>query len=114
MRTRIQGEERADQQGGSCEAVQPGSCKAEVTCLCTTCCESAAQPDQSLKRAARLPPDTSAKNSNMADIVGIAGLTIAIVDQLLKLGERTVELISNFRDFDAVSNQLRIRIACLA
>jgi hypothetical protein len=36
------------------------------------------------------------------DPVGIAGLTIAVLDQLWKIGNGTAELISNYRDFDSV------------
>lgn len=36
------------------------------------------------------------------DPLSVAGLTIAIFDQLWKLGDRTAELVANFRDFDNV------------
>ncbi|KAF2012844.1 hypothetical protein BU24DRAFT_374656 [Aaosphaeria arxii CBS 175.79] len=36
----------------------------------------------------------------MADAIGIAGLSIAIFDQLLKLGDRTAQLISDARSFN--------------
>ena len=38
----------------------------------------------------------------MADVLGILGLTIAIFDQLIKLGERTAELTADIRAFDEV------------
>lgn len=47
------------------------------------------------------------------DPLSIAGLTIAVLDQLWKIGEGTAQLVSNFRDFDSVrflsypSNNLR-------
>jgi hypothetical protein len=37
--------------------------------------------------------------------IGLAGLTIAVLDQLWKIGNGTAELISNYRDFDSVSVQ---------
>ena len=40
---------------------------------------------------------------DMIDPVSIVGLTIAIFDQLLKLGERTAELTSDIRAFSDVS-----------
>lgn len=36
------------------------------------------------------------------DPLSIAGLTIAVLDQLWKIGEGTAQLVSNFRDFDSV------------
>lgn len=39
----------------------------------------------------------------MVDPLSITGLTIAVLEQLWKLGERTAELVSDFRDFDNVS-----------
>ena len=39
----------------------------------------------------------------MADPVSIAGLTIAVLDALWKVSERTADLISDFKDFDNVS-----------
>jgi len=39
----------------------------------------------------------------MLDPLSIAGLTIAIFDQLLKLGERTCQLIADAKTFDDVS-----------
>ena len=39
----------------------------------------------------------------MVDPVGIVGLTIAIFDQRLKLGERSAELTSDIRAFTDVS-----------
>ena len=39
----------------------------------------------------------------MVDPVGIVGLTFAIFDQLLKLGERSAELTSDIRAFTGVS-----------
>jgi hypothetical protein len=38
----------------------------------------------------------------MLDPLSIAGLTITIFDQLLKLGERTAELITDIQAFDEV------------
>lgn len=38
----------------------------------------------------------------MADPLSIAGLTLAVIDQVWKVSERTAELISNFRKFDNV------------
>jgi hypothetical protein len=35
--------------------------------------------------------------------IGLAGLTIAVLDQLWKIGNGTAELISNYREFDSVS-----------
>jgi hypothetical protein len=39
----------------------------------------------------------------MADAVSIAGLTLAVIESLIKLGERTGELISDIKAFDNVS-----------
>ena len=39
----------------------------------------------------------------MSDPVSIAGLTIAIFDQLVKLGERTAGLVSDIKSFGEVS-----------
>jgi hypothetical protein len=39
----------------------------------------------------------------MAEIVGITGLVTAIFDQILKLGERTDQLITDIRAFDEVA-----------
>jgi hypothetical protein len=36
------------------------------------------------------------------DPLSVAGLTIAVLDQLWKVGERTAELVANYRDFDNV------------
>jgi hypothetical protein len=38
----------------------------------------------------------------MADIVGLTGLVITIFEQILKLGEKTDQLISDIRAFDEV------------
>lgn len=38
----------------------------------------------------------------MADAIGIAGLAIAVFDQLLKLGERTAQTIQDIRTFAEV------------
>lgn len=38
----------------------------------------------------------------MADVLSVLGVTIAIFDQLIKLGERTAELASDIRAFDEV------------
>lgn len=38
----------------------------------------------------------------MFDPLSLAGLTIAIFDQLLKLGERTAQLIADAKTFDDV------------
>ncbi|KAK2763148.1 hypothetical protein FQN54_009784 [Arachnomyces sp. PD_36] len=43
----------------------------------------------------------------MVDPVSIAGLTIAVVDALIKLGERTAELISDANAFENDSSELR-------
>jgi hypothetical protein len=40
---------------------------------------------------------------SIMDPLSIAGLTIAVLDQLWKMGDRTAELVSNFREFDNVS-----------
>lgn len=40
------------------------------------------------------------------DPLSVAGLTIAVLDQLWKIGERTAELVSNYRDFDTVSRDV--------
>lgn len=37
------------------------------------------------------------------DPLSVAGLALAAIDQLWKISERTAELVSNFRDFDHVS-----------
>lgn len=42
----------------------------------------------------------------MTDPLSIAGVTIAIFDQLLKLGERSAELAGDIRAFPDVSSQL--------
>jgi hypothetical protein len=51
---------------------------------------------------------------SMVDPLSIAGLTLAVIDQLWKVSERTAELISNFREFDNVGildpHPLRIRV----
>jgi hypothetical protein len=39
----------------------------------------------------------------MADAIGIAGLAVAVFDQLLKLGERTAQTIQDVRAFAEVS-----------
>jgi hypothetical protein len=36
------------------------------------------------------------------DPISVAGLAIAIFDQILKLGERTAQLVSDIRAFDEV------------
>lgn len=38
----------------------------------------------------------------MLDPLSLAGLTLAICDELLKLGERTAELVRDIRAFDEV------------
>jgi hypothetical protein len=38
----------------------------------------------------------------MLDPLSVAGLTLAICDELLKLGERTAELVRDIRSFDEV------------
>jgi hypothetical protein len=38
----------------------------------------------------------------MVDPLSLAGLTLAICDELLKLGERTAELVRDIRAFDEV------------
>lgn len=40
----------------------------------------------------------------MLDPLSLVGLTIAIFDELWKLGEKTAVLVSNFREFDNVSD----------
>jgi len=45
----------------------------------------------------------------MIDPLSSAGLAIAVFDQLWKLGERTAELVADFREFDNVSNAPLIR-----
>lgn len=40
--------------------------------------------------------------SRMVDPLSLAGLTLAICDELLKLGERTAELVRDIRAFDEV------------
>jgi hypothetical protein len=55
------------------------------------------------------PPVSTTSNrrqshgDEMLDPLSVAGLTITVIDGLLKLGERTAELISNARGFDDVS-----------
>ncbi|KAH6898223.1 hypothetical protein B0T10DRAFT_555557 [Thelonectria olida] len=44
------------------------------------------------------------------DPLSIAGLTIAVIDQLWKVSERTAELISNFREFDNDTKTLENKI----
>ncbi|KAG5811370.1 hypothetical protein H9Q74_006068 [Fusarium xylarioides] len=44
------------------------------------------------------------------DAVGVAGLTIAVLDQLWKLGDRTAELVANFRSFDSDTRTLETKI----
>ncbi len=39
----------------------------------------------------------------MLDPLSVAGLALAVFDQLLKLGERTAEVISDMRSYDQVS-----------
>ena len=39
----------------------------------------------------------------MLDPLSVAGLALAIFEQILKLGERTSEVISDIRSFDQVS-----------
>lgn len=41
----------------------------------------------------------------MLDPLSIAGLSLAIFDELLKLGERTAELVSDIRSFDEVKSR---------
>ena len=41
-------------------------------------------------------------SSCIMDPLSIAHLTIVVLDQLWKIGDRTAELVSNFRDFDNV------------
>jgi hypothetical protein len=38
----------------------------------------------------------------MADAIGIIGLTIAVLDQLIKLAERTADLAADIRTFGEV------------
>ncbi|KAH0430442.1 hypothetical protein CcaCcLH18_07822 [Colletotrichum camelliae] len=44
------------------------------------------------------------------DPLSIAGLTIAVLDQLWKIGNRTAELVSDFRDFDTDTRILENKI----
>ncbi|GAP82493.2 putative protein kinase-like [Rosellinia necatrix] len=44
------------------------------------------------------------------DLLSVAGLTIAVLDQLWKIGDRTAELVSNFRDFDNDTKVLENKI----
>ncbi|TKA64851.1 hypothetical protein B0A49_06328 [Cryomyces minteri] len=44
------------------------------------------------------------------DPLSIAGLTLAVFDQLLKIGERTAQLVSTYRGFDADSKTLENKI----
>ncbi|KAI9148806.1 Sodium transport ATPase 5 [Paramyrothecium foliicola] len=44
------------------------------------------------------------------DPISVAGLTIAVLDQLWKVGERTAELVANFRDFDTESRALELKV----
>ena len=44
----------------------------------------------------------------MADVLSVLGVTIAIFDQLIRLGERTAELASDIRAFDEVERTHRI------
>ncbi|CEF83668.1 unnamed protein product [Fusarium graminearum] len=46
----------------------------------------------------------------MADPLSIAGLTLAVIDQVWKVSERTAELISNFRKFDNDTKTLENKI----
>ena len=39
----------------------------------------------------------------MLDPLSVAGLALAVFEQLLKIGERTTEVISDMRSFDQVS-----------
>jgi hypothetical protein len=38
----------------------------------------------------------------MADLVGIAGLTVAAFDKIWLIGSKTAEIISDYRHFDKV------------
>jgi len=40
----------------------------------------------------------------MAELVGIAGLTIAAFDKIWIVGARTAEIISDYRHFDEVTS----------
>lgn len=42
----------------------------------------------------------------MADAISIVGLTIAVFDQLIKLGERTIQFVSDAKTFDEVGGNL--------
>lgn len=46
----------------------------------------------------------------MIDPLSSAGLVIAVFDQLWKLGERTAELVADFREFDNDSEKLQSKI----
>lgn len=41
-------------------------------------------------------------DDGMIDPLSVAGLTIAVLDQLWKIGEGTAQLVWNFRGFDSV------------
>jgi hypothetical protein len=43
----------------------------------------------------------------MFDPVSVAGLTIAVFEQLLKLSERTIQFVSDARSFDEVQHLLQ-------
>lgn len=58
-----------------------------------------------LKRSKNILTITSvvSRPLDMLDPISVAGLALAVFDQLLKLGERTAEAISDIRSFDQVS-----------
>jgi len=47
----------------------------------------------------------------MVDPLSLAGLALAIFDELLKMGERTAELIRDMKAFDEDSTELHDKIA---
>jgi hypothetical protein len=46
----------------------------------------------------------------MAEAISIAGLTMAVFDQLLKLSDRTIQFMSDARSFDEVGNKLSVHM----
>ena len=49
----------------------------------------------------------------MLDPISIAGLALAVFDEVLKLGAKTAEVISEMRTFDDVSSNTKSR-RCVA
>jgi hypothetical protein len=46
----------------------------------------------------------------MVDPLSLAGLTLAIFDELLKMGERTAELVHDMKAFDEVGMRIPFKI----